>query len=74
MRKRELTKEILANFLDDNIQFGTSRTVGVLEGYVDFIFDDPGFHDHVPVHIQERFTAFMYDFRTGRIEFTVPPL
>ena len=74
IRQRELTKEILANFLEGNIQFGTARTIGVREGYIDFIFDDPGFRNHVPADIQERLAAFMYDFRAGRIEFTVPPL
>ena len=74
VRQRELTKEILANFLEGNIQFGTARTIGAGEGYIDFIFDDPGFRDHVPADIQERFEAFMYDFRAGHVEFTVPPL
>ncbi|MCL2194210.1 MAG: BMP family ABC transporter substrate-binding protein [Treponema sp.] len=74
IRQRELTKEILANFLEGNIQFGTARAVGVREGYIDFIFDDPGFRDHVPMDIQERLEAFMDDFRAGRVEFTVPPL
>jgi len=72
--QRELTKAILANFLEGNIQFGTARTLGVREGYIDFIFDDPGFRDHVPAYIQERLAAFMDDFRAGLIEFTVPPL
>jgi len=74
VNQRELTKEILANFLEGNIQFGTSRTIGVREGYIDFIFDDPGFRDHVPADIQERLEVFMNDFRAGRIEFVVPPL
>ncbi|MCL2599619.1 MAG: BMP family ABC transporter substrate-binding protein [Treponema sp.] len=74
VKQRELTKEILANFLEGNIQFGVSRTVGVQEGYIDFIFDDPGFREHVPAYIQERLAAFMDDLRAGRIEFDVPPL
>jgi len=74
VRQRELTKEILGGFLEGDIAFGTARTVGVRENYIDFIFDDPGFRDHVPADIQERLAAFMYDFRAGRIEFTVPPL
>ena len=74
MRQKELTKEILGDFLAGNVEFGTSKTVGVKEGYVDFDLDDPGFRDHVPGDIQQRFTAFMDDFRSGRIDFTVPPL
>jgi len=72
--QKELTMEILANFVDGSLDFGAARTVGVPEGYVDFIFDDPGFQEHVPADIRERFSLFMEDFRTGRIEFTVPPL
>jgi len=74
VRQKELTMEILGNFIDGNIRFGAARTVGVREGYIDFIFDDPGFRDHLPVEIQERFVVFMDDFRAGRIEFEVPPL
>ena len=74
IKQRELTQEILASFLEGTIPFGTARTIGVREGYIDFIFDDPLFRDHVPVHIQERLAAFIDDFRSGRIEFTVPPL
>ena len=74
IKQRELTQEILASFLEGTIPFGTTRTIGVREGYIDFIFDDPHFREHVPAGIQERFAAFIDDFRAGRIEFTVPPL
>ena len=74
LRQKELTMEVLRNFVEGNTNFGTSTTVGVREGYIDFIFDDPGFRDHVPAEIQQRLAAFMDDFRSGRIEFTVPPL
>ena len=74
MRQRELTYEILGNFIAGNIPFGTSVELGVPEGYVDFIFDDPGFRDHVPVYIQERLEAFVDGLRYGRLEFSVPPL
>jgi len=74
MMQRELTREAIANFVENNIPFGTSVELGVREGYIDFIFDDPGFRNHVPADIQEKMANFMDDFRAGRIEFTVPPL
>ncbi|MCL2126633.1 MAG: BMP family ABC transporter substrate-binding protein [Treponema sp.] len=74
MEQKKLVKEILSDVLAGKIQYGSSRTVGVKEGYLNFIFDDPGYRDYVPAEIQEKFAAFMDDFRSGRIEYTVPPL
>ncbi|MCL2042898.1 MAG: BMP family ABC transporter substrate-binding protein [Treponema sp.] len=74
MEQKKLTKEIIADFLAGNIQFGSSRTIGVQDGYLNFIFNDPGFRDYVSADIQERFTVFMDDLHVGRIEYTVPPL
>jgi simple sugar transport system substrate-binding protein len=74
MEQKKLTKEILADFLAGKILYGTGRTVGVQEGYLNFIFDDPGYRDHLPAPIQEIFVTFMDDLRTGRVEYTIPPL
>ena len=74
MEQKKLVKEILAEVLAGEVQFGTAKTVGVKEGYLNFICDDPGYRDHLPVEIQERFDSFMDDFRAGLIEYTIPPL
>jgi simple sugar transport system substrate-binding protein len=74
MRQKKLVKEILADVLAGKIQYGNTRTVGVKEGYLDFIFDDPGYRDYLPAELQNQFNAFMDDLRTGRINYTVPHL
>jgi simple sugar transport system substrate-binding protein len=74
MEQKKLTKEILADVLAGNIQYGTGRAAGLKEGYINFIFDDSGYRDYLPAEIQEKFNAFMDDFSAGRIEYTVPPL
>jgi len=74
MMQKKLTKEILADVLAGRMQYGMGRTVGVKEGYLDFIFDDPGYNDYLPAEIKKQFEGFMDDFRAGRIEYTVPPL
>jgi simple sugar transport system substrate-binding protein len=74
MQQKKLTKEILADVLAGKVQYGTGRTVGVKEGYLDFIFDDPGYRDNLPAEIQAQFERFMNDFRAGRVAYTVPPL
>ncbi|GHV42671.1 BMP family ABC transporter substrate-binding protein [Spirochaetia bacterium] len=74
MEQKKLTEEILADVLAGKIQYGTSRTVGVKEGYLNFIAGDPGYTGSLPRDIQEKFNAFMNDIRAGRVPYTVPPL
>jgi simple sugar transport system substrate-binding protein len=74
MEQKKLTKEILSRFLEGKIQYGTGRTVGLKEGYLNFIFDDPAYRENLPAAIQEQFGSFMDDLRSGRIVYTIPPL
>jgi simple sugar transport system substrate-binding protein len=74
MEQKKLTKEILADVLAGNIQYGTCTTVGVKEGYLNFIFDDSGYRDYLSAEIKTQFGAFMDDFRAGRVKYTVPPM
>jgi simple sugar transport system substrate-binding protein len=68
MEQKKLTKEILADVMEGNIQYGSGRTIGVKEGYLNFIFDDPGYREYLPVEIQKQFEAFMDELhRTGGI-------
>jgi len=74
IEQKKLVKEILTDAFAGKIQYGSSRTIGVQEGYIDFIFDDPGYRDTVPEQIKEKFESFMENFRAGHIVYTVPPL
>jgi simple sugar transport system substrate-binding protein len=74
MEQQKLVKEILADALAGKINYGSSKTVGVKEGYLDFISVDSGYRDHVPAELRQKFDSFMDDFRAGRIEYTVPAL
>jgi len=74
IEQKKLVKEILAGVLAGEIEYGSSRTIGVKENYINFIFDDPGYRDFLPEDIQQKFGSFMDDLRSGRIEYTVPKL
>jgi simple sugar transport system substrate-binding protein len=74
MEQKKLTEEILAGVLAGNIRYGTSHTVGVKEGYLGFIADDPGYYDYVPAPVREKFDSFMEDLRAGRVDYAIPPL
>ena len=74
MRQKKLVKEILGNVLAGKIIYGTTKTVGVKEGYLDFISDDSGYINYVPAEIRRQFESFMDDLRAGRIKYTIPNL
>ncbi|MDR0400276.1 MAG: BMP family ABC transporter substrate-binding protein [Treponema sp.] len=74
MEQKKLVMEILGDAAAGKIQYGSSRTVGVKEGYLDFIADDPGYTGHVPPDIREKFNAFMADVKAGRVSYTLPAL
>ncbi|MDR1025567.1 MAG: BMP family ABC transporter substrate-binding protein [Treponema sp.] len=74
MGQKKLTEEILADALAGTISYGTSHTVGIKEGYLDFIADDPDYTASLPQDIRDRFETFMNDIRAGRISYTVPSL
>jgi simple sugar transport system substrate-binding protein len=74
MEQKKLVIEILGDVLAGKIQYGASRTVGVKEGYLDFISNDPGYTGYVPQDIQQKFNTFMSDIKAGRIFYTLPSL
>jgi len=74
MEVKKLVLEILADVLSGEIEYGISETVGVKEGYINFIFDDPLYLDSLPADIRLKFETFMDDLRSGRIDYTIPPL
>jgi len=73
MEQKKLVMEILSGVLSGEVQYGISETLGVKEGYLSFVFDDPSY-DSLPSGIREKFEAFMDDFRAGKIAYTVPSL
>jgi simple sugar transport system substrate-binding protein len=74
MKQEKLVNEILADVLTGKIPYGTGITIGIREGYLDFIFDDPGYHFYCPEEIQKKFGVFIDNLRAGRIGYTIPPL
>jgi len=74
MEQKKLVMEILGDVLAGKIEYGVSQTLGVREGYINFLLDDPGYRDNIPSDIRERFERFLNDFTAGRINYTIPSL
>jgi len=74
MEQKKLVMEILGDVLAGKMEYGISQTLGVREGYINFLLDDPGYRDNIPPDIRERFERFLNDFTAGRINYTIPSL
>jgi len=74
MEQKKLVMEVLKDALEGKIQYGKAQTVGVKEGYLGFIFDDPAYRNNLPVDIREKFEKFYNDLKEGNINYTIPPL
>jgi len=60
MEQKKLVMEILNDVLSDKIEYGISETIGIKEGYLGFIFDDPSYQN-LPQNIRDNLSRFMYE-------------
>ena len=71
MEQKKLVMEILSDVLAGKMEYGIAQTVGVKEGYLSFIFDDPLYRESLPASVRERFEAFYILFleKEGQIDY-----
>ena len=62
MEQKKLVMEILDDVLSGRMQFGISQTLGVKEGYLGFLFDDPNYKT-LPFEIREKFETFFSNMK-----------
>jgi simple sugar transport system substrate-binding protein len=74
MEQKKLVTEVLGKVLAGEIKYGISETVGIKEGYIGFILDDPAYEKYLPEEIRGKFESFLDDLKAGRIDYKVPPL
>jgi simple sugar transport system substrate-binding protein len=52
-------------YLENRLPFGTAEVVGVADGYVDFVTDDPNYIAAVPEALREKQARLIEQIRTG---------
>lgn len=67
MEQMRMAYEVTKDYLEGNAAFGTARTVGVREGYVKFVQDDPLYISSLPEQDRARIDAVYEDIKSGRL-------
>ncbi len=67
MEQKRMAYEVTKDYLEGNAAFGTARTVGVREGYVRFVQDDPLYISSLPEKDRARINAVYEDITNGNL-------
>jgi len=71
MAQERLAYEAVKAFLDGKLSGGIAHTVGISDGYVDFVSDDASYRSTVPAELRARQDELMRRLRTGELK--LPP-
>ncbi len=74
MEQKKITLEALEEALAGKVEWGKASVVGLKEGYIRFIDEDPLYTEAVPSAIREEFAQFMQELEAGDIPYTLPEL
>lgn len=68
MEQKKMSYNVTKEFLEDNTPWASAKMVGIKEGFVDFVQDDPNYIKTVPADIRETMAALIADIRAGKTE------
>lgn len=61
--QEQLCKELTLEYLNDKIKWGTAKSVGIKEGYIKFIDDDPLYVQTVPENIRNEISLQINSYK-----------
>ncbi len=70
MEQKKNAYEQTLQFLEGKTEFGTAKTLGIKDGYIDFILDDPLFTETVDESIRSRLEQVFADIKNGTLVLT----
>ena len=74
LRNDRATYETVKQAMDGELPYGKPKTLGVREGYVDFISDDDHYRQAVPESLRDKMSACVESFKSGAMRLPMPEL
>ena len=66
MEQKKMSYNVTKEFLDGKTPWGSAKMVGIKEGFVDFVQDDPNYINTVPADIRETMKKLIDDIKAGK--------
>jgi simple sugar transport system substrate-binding protein len=68
MEQKKMSYNVTKEFIEGSTPWGSAKMVGIKEGFVDFVQDDPNYIKTVPEDIRAKMAPLLADIRAGKIE------
>lgn len=68
MEQKKMSYNVTKDFLEEKTPWGSAKMVGIKEGFVDFVQDDPNYIKTVPEDVRAKMAALLADIRVGKVE------
>jgi simple sugar transport system substrate-binding protein len=66
--QEKLAEEVTLEWLEGKTVWGSAETVGMKEGYIQFVNDDPFYLKNVPQNIRDQMNELVNKIKTGELE------
>jgi simple sugar transport system substrate-binding protein len=67
MAQEKMSREITDKYLNDQVEWGKADMVGIKEGYINFVQDNPLYISTVDQSIRDKMAALIEDIKTGNV-------
>ena len=64
-KQKEMASIVTENYLSGLTSWGTADMVGISDGFVDFVQDDPNYINTVPANIRKKMSKMVESIRNG---------
>ncbi len=68
MEQKKMSYNVTKEFLEGKTPWATAKMVGIKEGFVDFVQDDPNYIKTVPEDVRKKMADLLADIRSGKTE------
>ena len=67
MEQKKMASMVTEEYLNDATPWGTAEMVGIKEGFVDFVQDDPNYINTVPEDVRNTMASLIEDIKAGEL-------
>ena len=67
LEQQKLAKEMVYSFLENKLEFGTAKTVGIKDGYISYVCDDPVCLENVPEVLRNQLLFVEKSIKAGEL-------